>query len=292
MTASILVTGGTGTLGRHVVRRLREAGREVRVLSRRRREHEDGVRYVTGDLATGAGLADALVGVGTVVHLAGEAKGDEDKARHLVAAALAQPKEPHIVYISVVGADRIPLDGRMDRAMFSYFGAKLAAERIIAGSGLPYSILRATQFHDLLYKVAEGMAKLPVIPAPGFRFQPIEADEVAAGLVELALGEPAGRVPDMGGPRVYELRDLIRSYVRATGRRRLIVPERFPGKAARAFRDGANLNPGRAVGRRSWEEFLIERVGARSASADRSPSTTSIRQGDGGPVRSESTRAA
>lgn len=266
MTAPILVTGGTGTLGRHVVRRLREAGREVRVLSRRAHDDADGVRYVTGDLSTGAGLEEALVGVGTIVHLAGEAKGDEVKAAQLVRAARRFGR-PHIVYISVVGADCIPLDTRLGRAMFGYFGSKLAAERIIAKSGLPHSILRATQFHDLLYKVAEGMAKLPVIPAPGFRFQPIEADEVAERLVELALGAPAGRVPDLAGPRVYTLREIIRGYLRATGRHRLILPERFPGKAARAFAAGANLNPGRAGGRRTWEHYLAERVGARATAA-------------------------
>ena len=265
MTSPILVTGGTGTLGRHVVRRLRDAGAEVRVLSRSSQMVEDGVEYVAGDLATGKGLDAAVDGVETIVHLAGSAKGDEDKARNLVLAA-SGAATPHLVYISVVGADRIPLDTRLGRMMFGYFGEKLAAERLVAESGLPWTILRATQFHDLLFKVAEGMAKLPVIPAPPFRFQPIEPDEVAARLVEFALGEPAGRVPDMGGPRVYELKELIRSYLRTSHRRRLIVPERLPGKAARAFRDGANLAPDRAVGERTWEEFLTGKLGSRVTS--------------------------
>ncbi len=263
MTAPILVTGGTGTLGRHVVRRLREAGREVRILTRNDRPAEPGIDYVVGDLEAGEGIDSALDGIETIVHLAGSAKGDEVKARNLVLAAAARSAAPHVVYISVVGADRIPLESPLGRMMFGYFGSKLEAERIIAGSGLPHSILRATQFHDLIFKVAEGMAKLPVIPAPSFRFQPIDPDEVAARLVELALGEPAGRVADMGGPSVYTLKELVRGYLRVTGRRRLIVPERMPGKAARAFADGANLAPARAVGRRTWEEFLAERTGTR-----------------------------
>lgn len=269
MTAPILVTGGTGTLGRHVVRRLREAGREVRVLTRSDRPAEPGVEYAVGDLEAGDGVDAAVDGVETIVHLAGSAKGDEVKARNLVLAAATRSVAPHIVYISVVGADRIPLESPLGRMMFGYFGAKLEAERSIAGSGLPYSILRATQFHDLLFKVAEGMAKLPVIPAPAFRFQPIDPDEVAARLVELALGEPAGRVADMGGPSVYSLKELVRSYLRATGRRRLIVPERMPGKAARAFAAGANLAPSRAVGRRTWGSFLAERTGVPTGQADR-----------------------
>jgi uncharacterized protein YbjT (DUF2867 family) len=269
MTASILVTGGTGTLGRHVVRRLREAGRDVRVLTRNERPAEPGIEYVAGDLDTGEGIDAAVDGVETIIHLAGSAKGDEAKARNLVLATATRLTAPHIVYISVVGSDRIPLESALGRMMFGYFGSKLEAERIIAGSGLPHSILRATQFHDLLFKVAEGMAKLPVIPAPAFRFQPIAADEVAARLVELALGEPAGRVADMGGPSVYTLKDLVRSYLRATGRRRLIVPERMPGKAARAFAAGANLAPSRAVGRRTWEAFLAEKTGVVPSNTDR-----------------------
>jgi uncharacterized protein YbjT (DUF2867 family) len=268
MKAPILVTGGTGTLGRHVVRRLREEGREVRILTRNVRPAEPGIGYIAGDLEAGKGIDAALDGVETIVHLAGSAKGDDVKARNLVQAAAARSAAPHIVYISVVGADRIPLESPLGRMMFGYFGTKLEAERIIAGSGLPYSILRATQFHDLLFKVAEGMAKLPVIPAPSFRFQPIDPDEVAARLVELALGDPAGRVADMGGPSTYTLKDLVRGYLRATGRRRLILPERMPGKAARAFADGANLAPSRAVGRRTWEAFLAEKTSVLPGKAD------------------------
>lgn len=253
MTSSILVTGGTGTLGQHVVRRLRETGCDIRVLTRHSREAEDGVQYMTGDLETGEGIDAAVDGVGTILHLAGSAKGDDDKTRNLVLAASSQEKAPHLVYISVVGADR---------AMFGYFGSKLASEQIVAESGLPWTILRATQFHDLILKVDESMAKLPIVPVPsGFRFQPIDADEVAAKLVELALGEPAGRVPDMGGPRVYDMADLLREYLRASDRHRMIVPVRLPGKGARSFRDGANLAPHRAVGTRTWEEFLAARLG-------------------------------
>lgn len=109
------------------------------------------------------------------------------------------------------------------------------------------------------------MAKLPVMPAPaGWQVQPIDAGEVATRLVELALGEPAGLVPDMGGPRVYPLTDLLRGYLRAAGKRRPIVSVPMPGKAARVYREGANLAPEQAVGERTWEDFLAERVsGAR-----------------------------
>jgi uncharacterized protein YbjT (DUF2867 family) len=259
MTSPILVTGGTGTLGRLVVRRLREAGSNVRVLSRRSRKSGDGIEFMTGDLATGEGIEPAVDGVETIVHCAGSTKGDEDKARNLVRAA-SRAGAPHLVYISVVGADRIPVVSRVDRAMFGYFASKQAAEKVVEDSGLPWTTLRATQFHEAMLAVAQQVAKLPVIPVPaGFRFQPVEADEVAARLVELSLGKPSGLVPDMGGPRVYGMADLLRGYLKAT-RRRPIVPVWLPGKAARAYRAGANLAPEQAVGHRTWEEFLADRV--------------------------------
>ncbi len=263
-----LVTGGTGTLGRLVVPLLRDGGGKVRVLSRHGRESADGVEYVTGDLDTGAGIEAAVARAEVIVHCAGAQKGDGDKARTLVrAASLVEGSgAPHLVNISVTGADRVPQDGRLDRAMFGYFGSKLDAEQVIAGSGLPWTTLRATQFYDLLLMVARAMARLPVIPvASGVRFQPVDAGEVAARLAELAQGPPSGLVPDLAGPRVYPMAELIQSYLRAAGKRRPLVPVRLPGRAAKAVRDGANLAPGSAVnwaaGRRTWEEFLAERVG-------------------------------
>jgi uncharacterized protein YbjT (DUF2867 family) len=259
MTMPILVTGGTGTLGRRLVPRLTAAGATVRVLTRHGRPDEDGVRYLTGDLSSGDGVEAAVDGVGTIVHCAGGNKGDDVLTRNLVRAVKGTP---HLVYISVVGADRIPIVSAADRAMFGYFGSKLATERVVAGCGLPWTTLRATQFHDLILMTVRQLARLPVVPAPVGRFQPVEADEVAARLVELALGEPASLVPDMGGPRVYTVAELIRGYLRATGRRRPILPIRVPGRAARAVREGANLAAEHAVGKRTWEEFLAERCGS------------------------------
>jgi uncharacterized protein YbjT (DUF2867 family) len=260
VTSPLLITGGTGTLGRLVGPRLREAGCQVRVLSRRSHESGDGIEFMIGDLATGEGLDAAVDGVGTIVHLAGSAKGDEDKARNLVQAA-SRAGARHLVYISVVGAERIPVVSAVDRTMFGYFASKRAAEKVVADSGLPWTTLRATQFHDLVLTVARQLAKLPVLPVPaGFRVQPVDAGEVAARLAELSLGQPSGLVPDIAGPRVYGVAELLRGYLRASHRHRLILPVRLPGKAARAVRAGANLAPERATGHRTWEDFLTERL--------------------------------
>lgn len=265
MSSPVLVTGGTGTLGRLVVPLLLETGRQVRVLSRRVGSPTDGVEFVTGDLDTGDGVAAAVEGTQIVLHLAGSTKGDENKAHALVRAAAAAGVR-HLVYISVVGADRIPVTGRIDRAMFGYFAAKFAAEQVVAGSPVPWTTLRATQFHDLLLLVARQLGKFPVMPAPaGFRFQPIDAGEVAARLVDLALGEPAGLVPDLAGPRAAGVDELLRAYQRAVGIRRPVVPLPLPGAAARAIRAGANLASDGAVGRVSWEDFLATRLAAPGA---------------------------
>ncbi|WP_369383901.1 SDR family oxidoreductase [Streptomyces sp. cg36] len=251
MTARILVTGGTGTLGKHVVPLLRGAGHPVRVLSRHAAPAAEGVEYVACDLLDGAGLDDAMDGVETVLHLAGGPKGDDIGTRKLAAAA-ARAGVKHLVYISVIGADTVPL---------GYFRAKLGAEQAIAESGVPWTTLRAAQFHDLVLTMAEKMAKLPVVPAPGMRMQPVDSREVAARLVELVHGDPSGLVADLTGPEVYEMRELLRTYLAARGKRRPMLPVRIPGKAGRAYRDDVNLTlHGALVGRRTWEGFLAERV--------------------------------
>ena len=272
MASPILVTGGTGTLGRLVVPLLRDAGYDARVLSRHTHEATAGIEFVTGDLAKDEGIEAAVKGTEIIVHCGGSAKGDQDKTRNLVRAA-SQSGTSHLVYISVVGADRIPVVSGVDRAMFGYFGAKLAAEHVVANSGLPWTTLRATQFHDAFLIMGQQMAKMPFVPVfAGVRFQPIDAEEVAVRLVELALGNPAGLVPEMAGPRVYPMAELLRGYLKARGKHRPIMPIRLPGKAARAVRAGANLAPDRAVGRVTWEDFLTDRVG--SAAISKSSETT------------------
>ncbi|MFC6019825.1 SDR family oxidoreductase [Plantactinospora solaniradicis] len=252
MTSPILLTGGTGTLGRLVVPLLRDAGRELRVLSRQRHEPGDGIEYVTGDLLKGEGIAPAVDGAEIILHLAGGPKGDDEATRNLMRVASGSGVR-HVVLISVIGSDRVPL---------GYFRSQLGAERAVAESGLPWTTLRAAQFHDIVLTMMEKMTKLPVIPVPGgLRLQPVDPREVAARLVELTLDKPAGLVPDLAGPTVYGMADLSRGYLRARGKRRLMMPVRMPGKAGRAYRAGENLSlDGATVGKRTWEDFLAERV--------------------------------
>jgi uncharacterized protein YbjT (DUF2867 family) len=258
-TTPILLTGGTGTLGRHVLPLLQGAGHDVRVLSRRSQPPADGVEHVRGDLTTGAGVDDAVRGVATVLHCAGDGRHDEQTTRTLVTAATSAGVS-HLVLISVVGVDRMPVVGVTGRAMFGYFAAKRAAEGLVAGSGLPWTTLRASQFHDLILTVVQALAKPPVTLCPTGRVRPVDAGEVAQQLAGLAAGPPRGLVTDLVGPREYDLADLLRSYLRARGRHRLVVPVRLPGPGGRAVRDGALVGRDTTTGSRSWEDFLAERV--------------------------------
>jgi uncharacterized protein YbjT (DUF2867 family) len=255
VSETILVTGGSGVLGAAVVRRLLDTGRPVRVLSRRPQRAAntpEKAEWAVGDLATGAGLAEALDGVGVVVNCASDTKGagktDETATRHLVEAAQAAGS-PHVVHVSIVGIDLVPV---------GYYKAKLAAERLLQTSGLPYTVLRATQFHDLVLAGVQQLARLPVVPVPlGALVQPVEVGEVADRLAELALGEPVGRAPDLGGPKVWSGADLVRAVLRASGRRRPVLPLPLPGKAMKALRAGGLLvREGGSVGRRGFDDFL------------------------------------
>ncbi|MFD7550802.1 SDR family oxidoreductase [Streptomyces sp. NPDC059578] len=240
MTTTV-VTGGTGTLGRQVVDRLREAGHTVRVVSRRAQPY-------AVDLVKGSGpLDEALRGADVVVHCASGQRGDEVAARRLI-EAVRRAGVGHLVYISIVGVDRVPL---------GYYRTKWAVERLIEASGTGWTILRTTQFHDLVLTLLTGLAKPPVMFVPaGVADQPIGSGEVADRLAELADGTPAGRVPELGGPQVRDLGELATAYLAASGRRRRTVRVPLPGKVARALRAGGHLTPDRAVGRETFEAFL------------------------------------
>ncbi|WP_129842828.1 SDR family oxidoreductase [Streptomyces sp. RFCAC02] len=254
MSGAILVTGGTGELGHEVVRLLAECGRELRVLSRRDRPGGAGcaVDWHVGDLGTGDGLDAALAGAGTVVHCATTAGRADVAATRRLTAAAHRAGVRHLVYISIVGIERA--------SAFPYYRAKLTCERIVVRSGLPWTVLRATQFHTLVARFALAQRRLPLaLTLGGVPLQPVDAKEVAGRLAELVRGAPAGRVPDMGGPQVRTLDEMTRTALAADGNHRPVVPLRLPGKLFRALRAGALLAPDAAVGRVTFDDFLAAR---------------------------------
>jgi uncharacterized protein YbjT (DUF2867 family) len=248
----VLVTGGTGALGRRVAERFDRAGVGSRVLSRSGRPGT-----YKGDLITGEGLEQAVSGVDTIVHCASSPfckprQTDVEGTKRLLAVA-ARAGVSHLVYISIVGIDRVQ--------SYPYYRVKVETERVIEGSPVPYTILRATQFYDLVLIAVRALARLPVVPVPkGLLGQPIDSREVADRMVELALSGPAGRVPDVGGPEVGPVDDAVRTYLKVTRTRKKILEFPLPGKTACAMRSGALTCPENSYGHVRWEDFLREKA--------------------------------
>src|SRR4051812_34973389 len=244
----VLVTGGTGRLGQRVAAPPQAAGHTVRQMSRR----GTGPGGVRGDLATGFDLTSALAGAEAVVHAASDPRGDPwqvDVAgtRRLV-EAVDRTRLRHLVYVSIVGVDRIP---------YGYFRAKFAAEQVLLASGLPVTLLRATQFHDFVDSMLDTARRGPVLPVPmNWRVRPVDVGEVADHVAEVAARPPAGGVVEYGGPEELSAADLARAWaaVRAPGAHVVATP--VPGRLSAAFRDGAALPTGGDRGRRTYAEHL------------------------------------
>ncbi|WP_242392669.1 SDR family oxidoreductase [Anaeromyxobacter oryzisoli] len=217
----VLVTGGTGTLGRHVVTTLaRRGGAALRVLSRRERPPDlpTPVEWSRADLLSDA-LEPALRDIHAVLHLASaKGAGDPDvgAARRLLAAAIDAGVR-HLVFVSIIGCDRIPLP---------FYGSKVRIEAAVRASGVPWSIVRVAQFHSLVDRLVRAAAALPV-PTPivaDLRFQPVDEREVAERLVEIALGALLGDAPEIAGPEVATLGELAATWLSVTGRPATLVP--------------------------------------------------------------------
>jgi len=246
----LLVTGGTGGLGSPAVAQLRAAGHEVRVLSR-----SEGPGRVVGDLDAGTGLAAALAGVSVVLHLATNRKNDSAGTARLIDACRTAGVD-HLIYISIVGIDRIPL---------GYYASKLECERLIEASGVPHTILRATQFHNFVSDFLVPQRRLPWLTAPAIPVQPIAIEEVAGRLVDLVDLEPAGRVPDIGGPERGDLRGFAQQWQEAFGTRKPVWSPRVPGRLIAAFNSGHGMTPLPGFGTQTFAEYAT----IQAASAER-----------------------
>ena len=244
--ARVLVTGGTGMLGRRLVPRLLQRGHEVRVLSRHAGRASPGAEAVQGDVRSGDGLRVAVQDVDAVIHAASNprrrVRETEVVGTRNVLDAIGG-SGAHLVYVSIVGVDRHRLP---------YYKAKWAAEQVVTSSSVPWTIQRATQFHDLL----EQFLGFPIFVAtPRLAFQVVDAGEVGERLVDLVEACPSGRAPDFGGPEVVPIRELADSRLRITGRRARLVPVPRIGPL-RDFDDGRHLCPDHATGGVTWDEWL------------------------------------
>lgn len=250
MAREVLVTGATGTLGKQVVGTATEAGHQVRALSRKSHVGYTGVHWHQGDLLTGEGIDTAVDGIDVVVHCATQGTRDKDlKSAHTLISAARRAGVANIIYVSIVGIDRIPLP---------YYKTKLRVEAALTASGLGHTIIRATQFHDLVETMFSVQRFSPALLAiKGVRFQPIDTRDVASRLVSLIDKGPAGRVEDIGGPAVYEHAELGRMYLASRGSRRRVLALPVPGHLVGALKSGANLVPANPIGTITFDEFLM-----------------------------------
>jgi uncharacterized protein YbjT (DUF2867 family) len=249
---NVLVTGGTGALGRQLVTQLRSAGHRARILSRNPRGHVDAVQ---GDLTTGAGLVKAVAGMDAIIHAASAASQptklritDVVGTRRLLAMAREEGVK-HLVYISIVG---------MEGVAYPYYRTKLAAEAVVEENIVPWSILRATQFHTLMETFLGGFSALPFIATVPFKwqFQPVDPREVAARLVEVVMNEPAGMLPDFGGPEARDFKGVAESWLKARKSNKRLINLPLPFKFSRQFADGLLLCPDHKDGKITFEQYL------------------------------------
>jgi len=247
------VAGGTGTLGAPLVAELAGGGNEVIALSRNTPAGlPAGATHRRIDLAGDEGLAEALNGVEVLVEAANTSpsRGEELVAitRRLLDAA-AEAGVRHFVGVSIVGCDRVPT---------RYYEAKVEQEQAVGAGRVPWSLLRATQFHDLLAWAFGAAARWRLLPTGSARLQPVGARVVAARLADAAGAEPSGRLPDVAGPQVHTLSELARTWHAADGRH--LLPLRIPmvGKIGRPLREGALCDPRATAAGPSFAEWLAD----------------------------------
>ena len=254
----VLVTGGTGAVGSEVVRRLRAAGHRARVLSRKPGEGED---WVQGDIVTGAGLELAVKDAEAIVHAASDAtpprryQATDVLGTRRVVAMAREAGVRHVVYVSIVGVEGVG---------YPYYKGKLAAEAVIRENLIPWSILRATQFHTLMEIFLEYMSKVPWLATVPFtwQFQPVDPVEVAGRLVHVVTAKPAGMLPNFGGPEVRDFKSLATSWLRIRKPDKRLVNLPLPFAFSRQFAAGRLLSPENRDGTVTFEQYLARRYPA------------------------------
>jgi uncharacterized protein YbjT (DUF2867 family) len=249
----IVVIGGTGLIGSKVVANLRQAGHEVVAAS-----PSTGVNTITGE-----GLAQTMAGTDVVIDLANSPSFEdaaaleffETSGRNLLAAEAAAGVRHHVA-LSIVGTDRTPDNG--------YFRAKVAQEKLIETSGIPYTIIRSTQFMEFLGGIAASSTDGNIVRLSPGLFQPIAADDVAAILADVALAAPRSGIVEIAGPERAPFNEIVARYLKAAGDPREVVsdPEAryFGGRVEE--RSLVPLGEAR-LGRIGFDEWL--RVAAKRA---------------------------
>ena len=249
----IVVIGGTGLIGKKVVRSLLDLGHDAIAAS-----PSTGVNTISGE-----GLAESMAGADVVVDVA-NAPSFENQAvleffqiagKNIVAAETAAGVKHHVA-LSVVGTDRLPDSG--------YFRAKLEQEKGIKEGGIPFTIVRATQFFEYVGAIAQAATREEVVRVSPALFQPIAADDVAAAVVDAALAAPLNGISEVAGPEKIGLAALVRRHLEATGDKREVIEDLQAGYFG-TFVDDTSLTPGAnpRLGSIRYDEWLSQALAAR-----------------------------
>jgi uncharacterized protein YbjT (DUF2867 family) len=239
------VAGGTGVVGRHVVRALAAGGDEAVVLAR-----SAGV-----DLMDRAAVTAALEGCEAVIDVASVDTLSAARSvaffrattANLLAAGEAHAVRHHVA-LSIVGAAAAP---------YGYYAGKRAQEDLVSAARVGWSVLRATQFHEFAAQTVRRGTVMGLALVPVMRAQTVAAVDVADELVRLALGAPRGFAGELAGREEHRMAELVRRYLKATGDRRRVLEVPLPGAFGKALRDGTVLpGPGAKLGTRTFEEWL------------------------------------
>jgi uncharacterized protein YbjT (DUF2867 family) len=220
----VVVVGGTGLIGSKVATNLRQRDHEVAAAS-----PSKGVNTITGE-----GLAEVLKGVQVVVDVSNSPSFEDKPAmeffetsgRNLLSAEKSAGVKHHVA-LSVVGTDR--LTGSGAGSLSGYFRAKLAQENLIKASGIPFTIIHATQFFEFVKNIAQSGSEGSTIRLSSVLMQPMAADDVAAAVADVALGEPMNGMVEIAGPDQIRQDELVRQYLSATGDRRKVVTDANAG---------------------------------------------------------------
>jgi uncharacterized protein YbjT (DUF2867 family) len=230
---------------------------EISILSSRVKAHSPGnVKIFKGDLTNSIGLANATENAEIIIHCAsdpGNFKQVDIDGTHNLLSSLNK-RTRHFIYISIVG---------VDKSNYPYYQAKHQAEKMIAGSGIPHTILRTTQFHSFVLAMlqpfaenkANGVVKIP----KGMKFQSVDIKEVAQKLVELSLEEASGLLPEFGGPEILSFEKMSRIYLDIMKLKSIIEPADFEGVRYELFRTGVNLCRDNLFGKVTWQEYLKDK---------------------------------
>ncbi|WP_027144145.1 NAD(P)H-binding protein [Mesorhizobium sp. WSM3626] len=263
--AKILVTGGTGHLGRDLVPALNASGHAVRLLARKA-GLDRSVEWALGDLATGEGIDEALGGIDTVIHAAtlspiarrgmrpidffsSPSDVDVEGTRRLLAAS-QRADVSHFIFVSIVG---------LDFSTLPYSRVKLAGEQLVRTSPLSWSVIRATPFFYLLAQMLAGLRWLPVWPLPASPSNPVDTRDVARSLAQAVSDGERGVRPQIGGPEVMPFSTFARQYRDALGLRRLILPLPVSRKISLAL---GLVETSERLGERTWTAWLSEQGGS------------------------------